>query len=202
MGDFPFSPIGYDEAVRRALDRYQGDGPQTTWFDAHAASTPMGAFSGSEEGMLVDRREYATKASQESLFRVFAELGGERGWLYANHLWGLRGILDRVIGGVGLRRGRRSPTNLRVGDALDFWRVEAYEPHHLLRLRAEMRLPGAAWLQFEALPNGVGASTLRQTAFFDPRGLFGYLYWYTLSPLHAMLFGTMAKRIAEEAERS
>jgi uncharacterized protein YbjT (DUF2867 family) len=201
--DFPFSPIGYDEAVRRALDRYQGDGPQTTWFDARSASTPIGTFSGSEEGMLIDRREHATDASQERLFRVFTGLGGERGWLYANYLWNVRGVLDRMIGGVGLRRGRRSPTSLRVGDALDFWRVEAYEPHLLLRLRAEMRLPGAAWLQFEALPaSESGGSTLRQTAFFDPHGLFGYLYWYALSPLHAVLFGTLANRIAEEAERA
>jgi hypothetical protein len=194
-------PIGYDEAVRRALDRYSSSGPETTWFDAYDVRKLPGDFAGSTQGMLIDRRQVEAAASPASLFAVFTSLGGERGWLYADFLWELRGLLDRLVGGIGTRRGRRSSTELRSGDALDFWRVEAYERDRLLRLRAEMRLPGYAWLQFEALPREGGGSRLRQTAFFEPRGLFGYAYWFSVLPFHALIFGNMSRRIAEEAER-
>jgi hypothetical protein len=113
----------------------------------------------------------------------------------------MRGALDRLAGGPGLRRGRRSPRDLAPGDTLDFWRVEAFEPDHLLRLRAEMRLPGRAWLQFEVDP-GPGGSTIRQTAMFDPVGLGGLLYWYALLPVHALIFGGMLRRIALRASAS
>jgi hypothetical protein len=149
--------------------------------------------------MLIDRRELDSASRPGALFDAFASLGGTKGWLYADWLWELRGALDRLAGGCGTRRGRRSQTDLRIGDALDFWRVEAYEPGKLLRLRAEMRLPGFAWLQFEALPRE-GGSTLRQTAFFEPHGAFGYLYWYGVAPFHEFIFGNMAKRIVLEAE--
>jgi hypothetical protein len=146
--------------------------------------------------MLIDRREQSSPAAPREVARVFSELGGKRGWLYADFLWEIRGLLDRMVGGFGMRRGRRSPTELRVGDAVDFWRVEAWDPGGLLRLRAEMRLPGKAWLQFEALPEASGGSRLRQTAFFEPRGILGYLYWYGVSPFHSFIFGNMARRIA------
>jgi hypothetical protein len=107
--------------------------------------------------------------------------------------------MDRAVGGVGIRRGRRSPTSLRIGDAVDFWRVEAYKPFELLRLRAEMRLPGHAWLQFETIKEDDGQTLLRQTAFFEPRGVFGYAYWFSVLPFHELIFGNMAKRIVEEA---
>jgi uncharacterized protein YbjT (DUF2867 family) len=194
-------PVGYDEALRRALDRYLTSGPQTTWFDAYDVRTLPGEFAGLKQGMLIDRRERSTTSSPRDVFRVFAGLGGRRGWLYADRLWYLRGVLDRLVGGIGIRRGRRSPTDLRVGDAVDFWRVEAYRPNELLRLRAEMKLPGLAWLQFEALPHGEGGATLRQTAFFEPRGIFGYLYWFSVLPFHALIFGNMATRIIEQAAR-
>jgi uncharacterized protein YbjT (DUF2867 family) len=201
--DFPtIHPIGFDEAVRRALDRYSTVGPETTWFDAYDVRTLPGNFTGATDGMLIDRRERETPASRSAIFSVFTKLGGERGWLYADGLWALRGRMDRLVGGVGLRRGRRSASELRVGDALDFWRVEAYEPDHLLRLRAEMRLPGYAWLEFETLANEKGRTSLRQTAFFDPRGVFGYLYWYGVLPFHGLIFGNMASRIVREAERA
>ncbi len=199
LREFSVKPLGFDEAVRRALDRYGAAGPETTWFDAFDARSLPGEFAGLTEGMLVDRRECASGASPRALFDTFASLGGTKGWLYADWLWELRGALDRLAGGCGTRRGRRSQTDLRAGDAIDFWRVEAYEPGKLLRLRAEMRLPGSAWLQFEALPRA-GGSTLRQTAFFEPRGLFGYLYWYGVAPFHGFVFANMAKRIALEAE--
>jgi uncharacterized protein YbjT (DUF2867 family) len=202
QGLFPsIVPVGYEESVRRALDRYETSGPETTWFDAFDVSSLPGEFTGSEEGMLVDRRERESSASPEDLFRVFSSLGGAKGWLYADWLWRVRGALDRLIGGVGMRRGRRSATTLRLGDAVDFWRVEAYRPGELLRLRAEMKLPGCAWLQFEALPRGGGAACLRQSAFFDPHGAFGLAYWYCLLAPHELIFGNMATRIVREAER-
>jgi uncharacterized protein YbjT (DUF2867 family) len=201
--DFPtIRPIGFDEAVRRALDRYATLGPQTTWFDAYDVRKLPGNFVGSTEGMLIDRRERETSASPAAVFAVFTALGGERGWLYADNLWALRGSIDRLVGGVGIRRGRRSAVGLRVGDAVDFWRVEAYEVDRLLRLRAEMRLPGYAWLEFETLVGEDGRTSLRQTAFFEPRGVFGYLYWYAVLPFHGLIFGNMASRIVREAESS
>jgi uncharacterized protein YbjT (DUF2867 family)/uncharacterized membrane protein YagU involved in acid resistance len=202
LRDFPdIRPIGFEEAVRRALDRYSTVGPETTWFDAYDVRTLPGNFTGATDGMLVDRRERHTSASPSAVFSVFTKLGGPRGWLYADSLWALRGRLDRIVGGIGLRRGRRSASELRVGDAVDFWRVEAYEADRLLRLRAEMRLPGYAWLEFETSAEDDGRTSLRQTAFFDPRGVFGYLYWYGVLPFHEPIFGTMASRIVREAER-
>jgi uncharacterized protein YbjT (DUF2867 family) len=191
-------PSGFDDAVKEALDR--GADAETTWFDAfdlHALPTD---FAGVKEGLLIDMRVRNAAASPERVAAVFCSLGGRRGWLSADALWQFRGWLDRIAGGVGLRRGRRSPSELRAGDALDFWRVEAYEPGRLLRLRAEMKLPGRAWLQFEAEPSESGAATLRQTAFFEPRGLIGFLYWYGVAIFHEWVFGRMATRIVREAE--
>jgi hypothetical protein len=154
-----------------------------------------------KEGMMIDRREVTTKASPEAVSAVFSSLGGKRGWLYADPLWELRGIMDRMVGGIGTRRGRRSDDDLRVGDAVDFWRVEAYTPGRILRLRAEMKLPGLAWLQFEALPES-GGTRLRQTAFFEPHGFAGYAYWYSVLPFHEFIFGNMSRLICEAAEKS
>jgi hypothetical protein len=195
-------PIGYDQAVTRALDRYEADGPETTWFDAFDVKALPGEFAGTTQGMFIDRREVVSHASPQALFSVFSSLGGKRGWLYADGLWELRGLLDRLIGGIGTRRGRRSPKDLRVGDAVDSWRVEAYRPYGILRLRAEMKLPGYAWLEFETRPRADGRTVLRQTAYFEPRGAFGLLYWYAVLPFHELIFGNMASRIVHEAERS
>src|SRR5690606_22402140 len=115
--------------------------------------------------------------------------------------WRLRGFLDLLVGGVGTRRGRSSPTRLSVGDTVDFWRVEAFEPHRLLRLSAEMRVPGRAWLEFE-VTGDASSSTIRQTASFDSVGLFGKVYWYALYPLHHLVFGGMLKGIAKAALRA
>jgi uncharacterized protein YbjT (DUF2867 family) len=198
---FPaIAPVGYDEAVERALNRYRLQGPETTWFDAFDVKTLPGEFAGSEQGMLIDRRERESTASPHDVFAVFSSLGGKKGWLYADWLWELRGLMDRAVGGIGTRRGRRSATTLRPGDAVDFWRVEAYRPDELLRLRAEMKLPGYAWLQFEAIPREGGGTCLRQSAFFDPRGFFGVAYWYSVLAFHEFIFGNMATRIVREAE--
>jgi hypothetical protein len=201
--DFPqIVPCGFDEAVESALDRNGSSSAETTWFDALDLRTLPEDFAGTKEGMLIDMRLRRARAPSSRIAAVFSSLGGRRGWLVADGLWRVRGLLDRMVGGVGLRRGRRSPVDLRVGDAVDFWRVEAYEPGRLLRLRAEMKLPGLAWLQFEAEPSGNGGATLRQTAFFEPRGLFGFLYWYGVAPFHELVFGQMASRIVREAEGS
>jgi hypothetical protein len=126
-------------------------------------------------------------------------IGGRTGWYSARWLWTLRGVLDRSVGGPGLRRGRRDPTGLRVGDTLDFWRVEEFQPDRLLRLRAEMRVPGRAWLQFEVEPDGSG-STITQTALFDPAGVAGLGYWYAVWPFHHRVFDGMLHGIARAAE--
>ena len=149
-------------------------------------------------GILVDRREREIRASPDRTFAEVERLGGTRGWPSANILWRARGSLDRLIGGVGMRSGRRDPERLRVGDALDFWRVEILDRPRMLRLRAEMRLPGRAWLQFTVEPTRAG-SRLVQTAFFDPHGIAGYAYWYILLPIHRPIFRGMVRSLAERA---
>jgi hypothetical protein len=134
------------------------------------------------------------------VYRCFSSLGGERGWLVWNWVWQARGLLDRLCGGPGLRRGRRDPQELLPGEAVDFWRVEASEPGRLLRLRAEMRVPGRAWLQWEALPEGSGAR-LVQTALFAPRDFWGGIYWYGLYPIHSVIFSALVRAIVRAAER-
>lgn len=198
LRDFAIRPIGCEEAIRRALDRYRETDCVTTWFDAYEGHESPGEFQGVIQGMLMDRRERRTMAPSHAVFNVVTSLGGARGWLFADWLWVLRSALDWAIGGVGMRRGRRSPISLRVGDAVDFWRVEALEAGRLLRLRADMKLPGKAWLEFVVEPDSVG-STLKLTAFFEPRGLPGYLYWYAVSPIHAAIFGGLASRIVARA---
>jgi len=207
---FPrIEPMGYLEAVRRALLRLDRDDLETRWSDSLASSAgdrPAATF-GHDNGRIVERRERRVAAPAAALFAVFTSLGGDRGWLAFDLLWRLRGLLDRLVGGVGLRRGRRDPVNLRVGDAVDFWRVEALEPGKLLRLRAEMKVPGKAWLQFESeeLPparDGSPCSRLVQTAFFDPKGLAGLAYWYALYPIHGRIFSRLADRIGAAARGS
>jgi uncharacterized protein YbjT (DUF2867 family) len=201
--DFPqVAPIDFATAVTAALDRYRTTGPETSWFDAFDVRGLPATFTGAREGMLIDRRERTANATPRQVASVFMQLGGMHGWLYGNALWELRGLLDRAIGGIGLRRGRRSPTDLRVGDAVDFWRVDALEPDHVLRLRAEMKLPGEAWLEFVAEQLSDGRTRFTQTAFFEPRGLLGVLYWYLVSPLHGLIFSKMASRIAALAEKN
>ncbi|HEX9016858.1 MAG TPA: SDR family oxidoreductase [Chloroflexota bacterium] len=200
---FPaIEPIDYETAVRLALVRLEKGDVETAW--SGALVTSMGdvapyTFS-SEEGMLLEQRQQEVKAEPSTAFRIFSGLGGQRGWLYMDWTWMARGAMDRVVGGVGVRRGRRHPDELRVGEALDFWRVEAVEPNHLLRLRAEMKLPGKGWLQFEAVPEPNGRTRLIQTAYFVPKGLMGLAYWYLLYPIHSAIFSGMIREIARRAE--
>jgi len=154
---------------------------------------------GVEEGMFVEKRQRLLDLSPQDVFRSYAGIGGERGWLYMDWAWGMRGWLDKAVGGVGLRRGRRHPDEIRAGESLDFWRVEQVEPNRLLRLRAEMKLPGKAWLQFESLQQDTGKTLLTVTAYFAPHGLFGFLYWYAMWPFHKFIFDGLANRVAGRA---
>lgn len=195
-------PVNYRVAVERALARLQASNIETTWFDA--LSTSAGEVAPvvltTHEGMILETRQRVVDASSADLFAVFTGIGGRRGWFYMNWAWEIRGFLDRMLGGVGLRRGRRDPDGLRRGDALDFWRVETVETGHLLRLRAEMKVPGKAWLQFQAAPRDDGQVVLLQTAFFAPKGLAGWLYWYGLYPFHGLIFSGLIDQIAKRAE--
>lgn len=200
---FPdIEPIDYETAVRRALKRVEDGQIESLWSDALASSKGdvRPVYLTQEQGMLIERRQKAVDASPEVVYQVFSGLGGERGWPPYNWLWRVRGAIDRLVGGVGLRRGRRHPDQLREGEALDFWRVEAIQPDRLLRLRAEMKLPGRGWLQFEAQPIQEGKTELVQTAYFAPKGLSGLLYWYGVYPLHGLVFAKMINSIAQSAE--
>ena len=202
---FPsIQPLDYATALRFALAKLDAGQVQTSWKDALVSSQNDGApatFT-EQEGIFIEQRQQIVDAPPAAVFRTFSGIGGERGWFYATWAWELRGLADRLIGGVGLRRGRRHPDDLRVGDALDFWRVEAVEAPRLLRLRAEMKVPGLAWLQFETQPQPDGRTRLVQTAFFASKGLFGLLYWYALYPLHGLIFSGMIREIARRAEKA
>lgn len=201
---FRVQPTGYDEAVRRALARLAADDIETTWassLSSLAPDQPEADVLRSFEGMLLDSRRRRVRAPPPRVFAALSSLGGDEGWPAGNFLWQLRGLMDRMVGGIGMRRGRRRPKELRVGDPVDFWRVEALEEPHLLRFRAEMKLPGRAWLQFEVQPDA-GGSRVEQTAFFQPRGLPGYLYWYAVVPFHRFVFPGLIDALKRKAEES
>ena len=195
---FQVKPMTYREALRLALERMDEDSVETTWASS-LSGEPEGRELGSHEGMLLERHHRHVKASPQVVFETFCALGGDNGWPAGNWLWQIRGFLDRLLGGMGMRRGRRHPMKLRVGDPVDFWRVEALEEDHLLRLRAEMRVNGHAWLQFMVKPEGNG-SRLEQTAFFEPHGLLGLLYWYASLPFHTFVFPAMIRTLKHRAE--
>jgi len=200
---FPgIQPLDYRTAVKLALEKLRADKVETAWSDALSTSQPDAApvTLTTHEGMIIEHRQLAVDATAEAIFRAFTGLGGTRGWLYMNWAWRVRGAFDRLCGGVGLRRGRRDADSVRVGEALDFWRVEAVEPSHLMRLRAEMKVPGKAWLQFEVKAQEHDTRPLlTQIAFFAPKGLLGLVYWYALYPIHSMIFGGMIQRVAKRA---
>ncbi len=194
-------PTTYRVSVERALDRLQASNVETAWSDALSTSrgdVPPVVLT-TQEGMVIERRQRVVSAPPADVYSVFTGLGGKRGWLYMNWAWAIRGFLDRAIGGVGVRRGRRDPDDIRVGDALDFWRVEAVDPDRMLRLRAEMKVPGKAWLEFQVTPRDDGGSLLMQTAYFAPMSLSGWLYWYGLYSVHGLIFSGLIDRIAGRA---
>ncbi|MTV25135.1 SDR family oxidoreductase [Nitriliruptoraceae bacterium ZYF776] len=221
----PRDPIPFRDALCRAMQRIQDLDVATTWASAGRLGTGTATARVGTEGdadvrrggdvpedpqpddpswsggtVLTDERTVHAAASPEAVFRSVCGIGGARGYRSAGALWAVRGHLDKLVGGIGLRRGRRHPHDLSVGEVVDFWRVEALEPPRLLRLRAEMRVPGEAWLEFRIAPEGDG-TRLEQRARFHPRGLWGRLYWAVLVPFHRLIFPRMARRLAADAER-
>jgi uncharacterized protein YbjT (DUF2867 family) len=195
-------PLDYQTAVQLALQRLQSDSVETSWSDAlvitQGDTRPMTLTI--SEGMMIETRRLFLDLPPAPVFRSFTGLGGERGWLYLDWTWQVRGWVDKLVGGVGLRRGRRHPDDIRVGESLDFWRVEAVEPDRLIRLRAEMKVPGKAWLEFQSIPQPDGKTLLTQAAYFAPRGLAGFLYWYFLYPIHSFIFSGLIRKIGERAQ--
>ena len=196
---FRVRPRGVRDAIARALVNEDREFAATRWSDALSSGPAPRAFGGAAVGSrLVDSRVARVPVPPEIAFVPIEGIGGHRGWYYGNALWRLRGLLDLPFGGAGTRRGRRDPDHLLPGDTVDFWRVEAVEPGRLLRLSAEMRLPGRAWLQFE-VEEDPGGSIIRQTAVFDPVGVLGRLYWYAIWPVHGLVFRGMVRGIARAA---
>jgi uncharacterized protein YbjT (DUF2867 family) len=195
--------LDYETAVRLALGKMETHDVETAWSDALTSSqgktTPVALIT--NEGMIIERRQRTVAVASEAVYRSFSALGGDRGWLYLDWTWQFRGMIDRLCGGVGMRRGRRDSLDLRVGDALDFWRVEAVEPSRSIRLRAEMKVPGLAWLEFRSVAQPDGRTLLTQTAFFEPKGLLGLLYWYGLYPVHSLIFSGLIRKIDESSIR-
>ncbi len=200
---FGLETTPFETAVRRAIDRRDRHDVETTWFDSLGLpGRPDLDQDANREGMMLDRQRRRVRATAHDTFVQIERLGGRAGWPYGNALWRVRGWLDRMVGGPGMRLGRRDPRHVRVGDAVDFWRVEEVRPDELLRLRAEMRVPGRAWLQYEVSEDGDDGCRLVQTAFFEPRGLSGRLYWYLLLPAHLFIFRGSIRELARRAERA
>jgi uncharacterized protein YbjT (DUF2867 family) len=198
---FSVRPMGIDEAIHRALAHEETHFSETRWSDSLSSSGTQRSWGGVRFGTrIVDSRTLTVEAPPEVAFRCIERLGGDHGWYACNWLWHLRGFIDLLQGGAGMRRGRPSSQTLRVGDTVDSFRVEAIEPNRLLRLKSEMNLPGRAWLEFEVTEAG-SVTQLRQTAIFDPVGLTGQLYWYSLYVPHEFVFRGMLRGIAQAALR-
>ncbi|MEU6117338.1 SDR family oxidoreductase [Streptomyces sp. NPDC047117] len=199
------SPLPFDESLALALRRVREADVVTRWSSASVPGAPSDPLPTDPDwaggSLYEDERQLTVDAPPEALWRVIEGIGGDNGWYSFPLAWAVRGWLDRSVGGVGLRRGRRDAERLRIGDSLDFWRVEEIEPGHLLRLRAEMRLPGLAWLEMYAERADDGRTRYRQRALFHPRGLFGHAYWWSVAPFHSVVFGGMARNIAQAAAK-
>ncbi|NDF03319.1 MAG: SDR family oxidoreductase [Actinobacteria bacterium] len=194
--------LSVETAITLALSKISDHGVETRWSDASIPTAPWQKAQGDPEWagetILRDRREVVTDKSAEAIWKQIEGIGGEHGWFGADFLWFLRGLLDRFVGGVGLRRGRRDQDLLRIGESLDFWRVEELERGHRLKLYAEMVLPGKAWLEF-SVEEKDGKTLVTQEATFSPRGLGGQLYWYTVAPFHVFVFPTMLRNLVKRA---
>jgi uncharacterized protein YbjT (DUF2867 family) len=200
LPDPPEGLTHLEHAIELALARIHASDVPTRWSDASAPSDPLPTdpeWSGGS--VYTDVRELHTHADQEKLWQVIESIGGEHGWYSFPLAWSVRGWIDRLAGGAGLRRGRRDPRRLHTGEALDWWRVERLDRPNLLRLRAEMRVPGRAWLELSATP-APGGALYRQRAIFEPHGLAGHLYWKSIAPFHGAIFGGMARNITGAAE--
>ncbi len=198
---FDIRPMGIEQAIARALGNEDRVFAQTRWSDALSSGGAQQTWGGIRFGTrIVDSREVQVDVPPATAFAPIRRIGGDTGWYYADWLWQVRGFIDLLVGGVGSRRGRRDAAHLYPGETVDFWRVETVEDNRRLRLFAEMKLPGRAWLEFEV--EGEGAtSRIRQTAIFDPIGVWGQLYWYALYPLHQLIFAGMLRHIANASQR-
>jgi len=197
---FSIHPKGIREIIARAIVNEDREFAVTKWSDALSSRGEESAWGGVRFGnRIVDSREVSVSCAPEHAFRPIRRIGGETGWYYGDWLWRVRGFVDLIFGGVGVRRGRRDPEQLQVGDTLDFWRVEAFEKNKRLLLAAEMKLPGRAWLEF-AVENKGMSTLIRQTAIFDPVGVAGLMYWYVLYPVHKLMFGRMLRAIARASQ--
>lgn len=201
LREFSVKPVGVREAMARALRNEDRESAETRWSDALSAAGAVRTYGGVRFGnRLVDSRAITVSVAPAVAFQAVERIGGDTGWYFGDWLWRLRGRMDLLVGGVGLRRGRRDPKKLAVGDVVDCWRVDAIEPGHRLRLSAEMKLPGRAWLEFEVRAEGAGARII-QTAEFDPVGLLGLAYWYGIWPLHQLVFAGMLRGVRAASTR-
>ncbi|QGG43008.1 SDR family oxidoreductase [Aeromicrobium yanjiei] len=202
--DPPEGLIAFDRSVELALTKVQDLDVPTSWSSAATAGAPAEGLPTDPDwaggSLYKDERTREVHALPESLWQVVEGIGGRNGWYSWRLAWWVRGVLDRMVGGPGLRRGRRNPRHLAVGDAVDFWRVEETDGHSFLRLRAEMRLPGLAWLEMQVGSTEGGTTTFHHRALFHPKGLLGHLYWWSVWPFHGIVFGSMQRNIAEAAE--
>ncbi|MEV7420013.1 SDR family oxidoreductase [Streptomyces sp. NPDC089919] len=205
----PGGPIGFDRALALALERIRDARVTTRWSSAAVSGAPSDPLPTDPDwaggSLYSDVRELDAEVPADALWDVIEGIGGENGWYSFPLAWAVRGWLDRLAGGVGLRRGRRDAHRLRAGDSLDFWRVEEIDRGRLLRLRAEMRLPGLAWLEMQVEPakdGPPGTVRYRQRALFHPHGLLGHMYWWSVAPFHAVVFGGMARNIVHAADRA
>lgn len=195
----------YRRSVRLALERLRDGTVETSWQDATVNGAPSDRLPSDPEWtghtVYTDIRELHTTAPADQVWRVIEGIGGDTGWYSSPIAWAVRGWLDKLVGGVGLRRGRRNAAHLKAGDALDFWRVEELDRGRFLRLRAEMKVPGRAWLELSVQPDEVnGGSHYRQRAVFFPHGLGGRLYWFSVLPFHGVIFAGMAEKITQTAQ--
>ncbi|MEW5905458.1 MAG: DUF2867 domain-containing protein [Elusimicrobiota bacterium] len=198
---FPYiKPLDYRTAVQYALMRVSENAVETSWTAAYEPHYAKPCSFIDTRGIILQDHMQPIDAPAERVFSVFAGIGGSRGWFCAQWLWELKALQDRLVGGVGMRRGRRHPDTIHQGEALDFWRVERVAEGRSLLLRAEMKLPGKGWLQFEARPRDERSSVLRVAAYFEPRGFFGNLYWYSLYPVHTFIFRGLTAEIKRRAE--
>jgi hypothetical protein len=192
--------MGISDAVAEAISNEDRGFAETRWCDAFSSAGKEKHWGGIRFGTrIIDSRNIRVDAPPSVVFSPIKKIGGQTGWYYGNSLWRLRGLLDLLVGGVGMRRGRRDPTNLAVGDTVDWWRVEKYEPDHYVRFYAEMKVPGRAWLEFEVKSDG-DRSIVTQTVEFDPIGVPGLAYWYLLWPIHCLIFSRMLKGIVRTIE--
>ena len=199
LRNFKIKPIGVEEAIQRAIKLENKESAASRWYDSTSSSGETNPYKGYRfTERLVDARTLNINVPPETAFNPIKNIGGEKGWYAWNLLWQLRGLIDLWIGGVGMRRGRSHKDKLIVGGTIDFWRIEKTIPNNFLRLSAEMKLPGRAWLEFEVIEKE-NTSTIKQTAIFEPIGIFGKMYWYSLYPLHQLIFSGMLKAIADKA---